>query len=61
MYMHHTGSQKKTPIVVPEEREEPAQELQGVEELDEEVPECPDHKPSSFERGKPRSLFSYGL
>ena len=42
--------------MVPEEQEEPAQEVQGVEELDDEVPECPDQKPSSFERGKPQSI-----
>jgi len=48
--MHHTGSQEETPVMVPEEQEEPAQEVQGVEERDKEVPECPDHKPSSFER-----------
>jgi hypothetical protein len=33
---------------------------QEVPEADEEVgvdlPECPDHRPSSFERGKPRSI-----
>jgi len=54
--MHHTGSQEETPVMVPEEQEEPAQEVQGVEELDDEVPECPDQKPSSFERGKPQSI-----
>jgi hypothetical protein len=27
------------------------------EEVDEDLPECPDHRPSSFERGKPRSIF----
>jgi hypothetical protein len=35
---------------------------QEVPEVDEEVgedlPECPDHRPSSFERGKPRSTIS---
>jgi hypothetical protein len=39
---------------------------QEVPEADEEVGEdllkCPDHRPSSFERGKPRSIFfSLGL
>jgi hypothetical protein len=56
--MHHTGSQEETPVVVPEEQEELAQEVQGVEELDEEVPECLDHRSSSFKRGKPRSILS---
>jgi hypothetical protein len=27
------------------------------EEVDEDLPECPDHHPSSFERGKPQSIF----
>jgi hypothetical protein len=31
------------------------------EEVGEDLPECPDHRPSSFERGKPRSIFSSGL
>jgi hypothetical protein len=34
---------------------------QEVPEVDEEVgedlPECPDHRPRSFKRGKPRSIF----
>jgi hypothetical protein len=53
-------------IAVPEEPEEQleAQE-QEVPEADEKVgedlPECPDHHPSSFERGKPQSIFSPGL
>jgi hypothetical protein len=54
--VHHTGSQEETLVVLPEEQEEPAQEVQGVEELDEEVLEYQDHKPSSFERCKPRSI-----
>jgi hypothetical protein len=48
------------PVAVPEEPEEQPEE-QEVPEADEEVgedlPECPDHRPSSFERGKPRSIF----
>jgi hypothetical protein len=34
----------------------PAQEVQADEEAGEELQECPDHQPSSFERGKPRSI-----
>jgi hypothetical protein len=30
--------------------------VQEAEEQDEELPECVDHQPSSFERGKPRSI-----
>jgi hypothetical protein len=38
----------------PEEPEEPAGE--GVPE--EELPECPDHRPSSFLKGKPRYMLT---
>jgi hypothetical protein len=59
--LHHTGSQEVIPIAVPSEPEEqPEVQEQEVPEADEEVvedlPECPDHRPSSFERGKPRSI-----
>ena len=39
-------------------QEEP--EVQEVEEaaVAEELPECPDHQPSSFLKGKPRSIIS---
>jgi hypothetical protein len=57
--LHHTGSQEVTPVAVPEEPEGQPEE-QEVPETDEEVgedlPECLDHRPSSFERGKPRSI-----
>jgi hypothetical protein len=64
--LHHIGSQEVTPVVVPEELEEqPEVQEQEVPETDEEVgedlPECPDHRPSSFERDKPQSIFSPGL
>ena len=60
--LHHTGSQTENPVVIPEESEEQfevqQQEVPEAEEEDvEELPECPDHRPSSFERGKPRSIF----
>ena len=31
---------------------------EGVEQNPEELPECPDHCPTSFLRGKPRSIIS---
>jgi hypothetical protein len=35
-----------------------AQEVTEADEEDvEDLPKCPDHRPSSFERGKPRSIF----
>jgi hypothetical protein len=53
--LHHTGSQEVTPVAVPEEPEE--QEVpEADEEVGEDLPECPDHRPNSFERGKPRSI-----
>jgi hypothetical protein len=60
--LHHTGSQEVTPVAVPEEPEEqPEVQEHEVPEADEEVgedlPECPDHRPSSFERGKPWSIY----
>jgi hypothetical protein len=61
MHLQHTGSQTESPIVVPEETEEqlevqPQEVPKANEEDVEELPECPDHRPSSFERGKPRSI-----
>jgi hypothetical protein len=46
---------------LPEER--PAAEEQEIQALegganDEELPECPNHQPSSFIQGKPRSILS---
>ena len=57
--LHHTASQTENPVVIPEEQlEVQQQEVPEADEEDvEELPECPDHRPSSFERGKPRSIF----
>jgi hypothetical protein len=63
MQLHHTRSQESQ-VVVPEEQtwtdqQEPqAQEVLEEEEQGEELLECVDHQPSSFERGKPRSILS---
>ena len=61
--LHHTGSQIENPVVIPEEPKEQfevqPQEVSEADEEDvEELLECPDHRPSSFGRGKPRSIFS---
>ena len=40
----------------PEETQE--QEPLGAPEPGEELQECPDHRPSTFEKGKPRSILS---
>jgi hypothetical protein len=60
--LYHTRSQEVTPVAVPEEPEEQLevqeQEVpEADEEVDEDLLECPDHRPSSFERGKPWSIF----
>ena len=55
--MHHTGSQENE--VGPEEPEEiQEQEPPEAHEPGEELQECPDHRPSTFEKGKPRSILS---
>jgi DNA-directed RNA polymerase specialized sigma24 family protein len=59
--LHHIGSQEVTPVAVPEEPEEqPEVQEQEVPEANKEVSEdlleCLDHRPSSFKRGKPRSI-----
>jgi hypothetical protein len=38
-----------------------AQEVPEEEEQREELPECADHQPSSFERGKPLSILNLQL
>jgi hypothetical protein len=46
-------------VAVPEEPEEQSEEQEvpdADEEVGEDLPECPDHRPSSFERGKPQSI-----
>ena len=64
MHLHHTGSQEELLVVVQEEQtgidpqEVQAPEVPEEEEQGEDLPECVDHQPSSFERGKPRSILS---
>jgi hypothetical protein len=59
--LHPTGSQEVTPVAVPKESEEqPEVQEQEVPKADEKVgedlPECPDHRLSSFKKGKPQSI-----
>ena len=55
--MHNRGSQENE--VEPGEQEEtPEQELSGGPEPEGDLQECPDHRPSTFERDKPRSILS---
>jgi hypothetical protein len=51
--MHHIGSQDKPHLVEQEDPEVPALEAPGAEEPGEELLECMDYQPSSFEKGKP--------
>jgi len=53
LHMHHTGSQENEV-----ELEEQETLVQGLPE-EEELQECPDHRPSFFEKGKPRSILSF--
>jgi hypothetical protein len=63
MQLHHTGSQEESLVAVQEEQtwtdpqELQAQEVPEEEEQGEDLPECVDHQPSSFERGKPWSIL----
>jgi hypothetical protein len=61
--MHHTGSEELQVAVQEEQTGTDPQEIQAQEVLEEEeqgedLPEYMDHQPSSFERGKPRSIIS---
>ena len=64
MHMHAIGIPEgvmllKFKQVLPEEQQAQEQEVQAPEEgVNEEVLECPDHQPSSFLKGKPRSILS---
>jgi hypothetical protein len=59
MHLYHTGSQTESLVVVPEEQlEVQPQEVPKADKEDvEKLSECPGHRPSSFERGKPWSIF----
>jgi hypothetical protein len=58
-----TGSQEESVAAEPKAieevpQEEPAQEVQAEEDAIDELQECLDHRPSSFERGKLQSIIS---
>jgi hypothetical protein len=42
-------------------QEAQAQEVSEVDEQEEDLPECVDHQPSSFERGKHQSILNFLL
>jgi len=55
--MHYTGSQENE--VGPEEQgETQEQELPGGPEPEGELQECPNHRPSTFEKGKSWSILN---
>jgi len=55
--MHHTGSQENE-VGSEDQEETQEQELPGGPEPKGELQECPDHRPSTFEKGKPWSILS---
>jgi len=58
--MHHTSSQENE--VRPDEQEETQeQELPEGPEAEGDLQECPDHRPRTFERGKPCSILSLSI
>ena len=61
----HLGSEEEITLLEFNEVEEGDQQEnpqiaapEGEEQNPEELPECPDHRPTSFLRGKPRSILS---
>ena len=61
----HLGSEEEITLLEFEEVEDEDQQEdpqaaapEGVEQNPEELPECPDHRPTSFLRGKPWSIIS---
>jgi hypothetical protein len=64
IHLHYTESQEEALVAVQEEQtgsdpqENQAQEVSEVDEQEEDLAECVNHQPSSFERGKPRSILS---
>ena len=61
----HLGSEEEITLLEFDEAEEGYQQEnpqaaapEGVEQNPEELLKCPDHRPTSFLRGKPRSILS---
>ena len=60
----HIGSPEGVTLLEFEEEAEENQETprpvapKGEEQAPEELPECPNHQPTSFLKGKPRSILS---
>ena len=64
MHIHAIGVPKGVTLLkfeqglLEEQQQAQEQEVQVPEGANEEVLECPDHQPSSFLKGKPRSILS---
>ena len=64
IFMHLGSEEEITLLEFDEVEEEDQQENpqaaapEGKEQTPEELPECPDHRPTSFLKGKPRSILS---
>ena len=62
--LKHIGSTEEITLLEFNEEEGDQQEtpqataLEKEEQTPEELPECPDHRPTSFLQGKPRSILS---
>ena len=62
--LKHIGLPKGVTLLEFEEEAEDNQEApqptapEGEESANDELPECPDHRPTSFLKGKPRSILS---
>ena len=61
----HLGSEEEITLLEFDKVEERDQQEnpqvtapEGEEQTPEELPECPDHRPTSFLKGKPRSIIS---
>jgi hypothetical protein len=52
-----TGSRAENLVVVLKKLNKPQEVPEVDEEVGEDLEECLDHRPSSFERGKPRSIL----
>ena len=59
-FMHHTGSaeeiQTQSVLEEPSPEDNLTEEAGGIDA--DELPECRDHRPSDFEKGKPRSILT---
>ena len=64
IFMHLGSTEEITLLEFHEGEEGDQQEIpqatapEEEEQIPEELPECPDHRPTSFLRGKPRSILS---